>query len=313
MAGHIELRHLRYFVAVAKERNFGRAAITLGIAQPPLSAQIHDLERELGVELFDRRKRQIEITPAGAAYLVYAERMLALVDEGTEAARRAQRDDVESLSVGFFGSMTYGYDLLPNILARFAKKHPHVRTTLHEMRTDEQLVALRQGRLDLALALIPSKRDPNVIAIPLYTETLVAVLPPGHPALAQSSVELRQLEHEPFILLGANRSSDLFEKIQRLCQDAGFQPPIIHEVEQLATIDAFVANGFGVSVIPRLTAAPLQQAEYREVRDEGATVERGALRYADNRSQPAMDFIAELKDVIAEAERATHTGHICAR
>ena len=304
MAGHIELRHLRYFVAVAKERNFGRAATMLGIAQPPLSAQIHDLERELGVELFDRRKRQIEITPAGAAYLTYVEQMLALVDEATEAARRAQRDDSEALSVGFFGSVAYGRELLPMALARFAEKDPTVRITLHEMRTDEQLVALRQGRLDVAMALVPIKRDPSMIVIPLYTEKLVAVLPPGHPALAQSSVDLRQFAEDPFILFSANRSSDLFETIQRLCQDAGFQPPIIHEVDQLATIDTFVASGLGVSILPHYTAVPLQHVEFRELRDEDATVQRGALRYSDNPSQTAIDFIDELNDVISDAERA---------
>jgi DNA-binding transcriptional LysR family regulator len=308
MAGHIELRHLRYFVAVAKERNFGRAAIALGIAQPPLSAQIHDLERELGVELFDRRKRQIEITPAGAAYLTYAEQMLSLADEATEAARRAQRDDVEALSIGFFGSVAYGRELLPITLAKFAKKHPNVRTTLHEMRTDEQLVGLRQGRLDVAMVLIPRKRDANLIAIPLYTENLVAVLPPGHPALVQSSVELRQFADDPFILFSSNRSSDLFEQIQRLCQDAGFQPTIIHEVDQLATIDMFVANGLGVSILPHYTAVPLQHVEFRKLRDANANVQRGVLRYSDNPSQPAIDFIDLLNEVISEAERTVSPG-----
>ncbi|QRP47819.1 LysR family transcriptional regulator [Amycolatopsis sp. FDAARGOS 1241] len=244
----MELRHLRYFVAVAEECHFGRAADRLHIAQPALSHQVKQLETELGVELLARTTRKVQLTPAGRRYLDRARAVLASVDAaGVEAGRIAQ-GEVGRVAIGFTGSATY--ELLPSLARVLRRDFPGIDLALKgEMLTPGQVSALVEGGLDIGF-LRPPVREPGLVVRVLRREPLIAALPASHPLTARDTVRLAELREEPFICYPSRHRSVVYDAVFDACQQAGFVPSVVQEVGETATLVSFVAGGLGVALVP---------------------------------------------------------------
>lgn len=243
----MELRHLRYFVTVAEELHFGRAAQRLQMAQPPLSQQIRQLEQELNVQLLHRTKRIVRLTEAGQVFLQQARQILTQSEEAIEAAQRASRGEVGRLVIGFVGSATYS--ILPTALKAFRHQFPDVRLILHEMTTTEQIEALHDNRIHLGF-IRPPLNDDRLRVESVYQESLVAVLPEAHAIATQKQVSLRSLACEPFILFPRHLGAGLYDQIIGLCQQSGFTPQVAQEAIQMQTIVSLVAAELGVALVP---------------------------------------------------------------
>ncbi len=244
----MELRHLRYFTAVAEELHFGRAAARLHMAQPPLSQHILNLEKEIGVKLFERTKRKVELTEAGRVFLAEAQLILEHAEQATRAAQRASRGEVGRLRVGFVMSATCS--LLPPALQTFRARYPAVELALEETTTESGLEALREGKIRACLLRLPVNSDQVITAEPVLRERLVLALPAGHRLAQQSPVSLRALSQEPFILFPRNQGQSFYDRIVSLCHKAGFSPRVAQEATQMQTILSLVAAGIGVALIP---------------------------------------------------------------
>ncbi|GAA2485232.1 LysR family transcriptional regulator [Terrabacter carboxydivorans] len=243
------MRHLRYFVVVAEERHFGRAAERLHMAQPPLSQQIRRLEAEVGAELFVRTTRRVDLTAAGTAYLERARAILASVDDAAAEARRVAAGSEGRLVIGCVGSVTYS--LLPQLSARLSEALPGVDFSFRgEMLASEQVDALRAGTIDLAF-LRPPVSDPTLAVTPLRHDRLVLAVPASHRFAGRDRVPVADLRHEGLIVHSAQRRAAMYEVVQRLCRDAGFEPTIRHEVGETSTLVTLVAGGLGVAVVPQ--------------------------------------------------------------
>lgn len=249
----IELRHLRYFVAVADELHFGRAAERLGMSQPPLSQQIRQLEDEMDVRLFLRDSRRVALTEAGRAFLTEARAILARVDEAVEQARRAQRGETGELRIG----MTRATPLSPQIPAAifaFRRQSPAVHLHLLEMNTLQQIDALLDHRLDLGI--IRKRALPEALASQaLFRDPLAVVLREDHPALASlepqhPALPLRLLAQEPFVTFDRSAGAGIHDQVIALCSRAGFTPRIAQEAREPSTIIGLVSAGLGVSILP---------------------------------------------------------------
>jgi DNA-binding transcriptional LysR family regulator len=249
----MELRHLRYFRAVAEELHFGRAAERLHIAQPPLSQQIRQLERELGVTLLVRSTRKVELTPAGSAYL---NRAVAILDAVDDASAQAQRiaDGVEGrLAIGCVGSATYS--LLPRLVRVLRERLPGVEVSVRgEMLAPAQITALLAGEIDLAL-LRPPVEQSGVLLETIRRDRLLAALPEGHALTTRDELTIADLRDEEFIAHAGHGRSVMNSVLTAMCADAGFVPRVRHEVEETSTLVTLVAAGLGVAIVPDPTSA----------------------------------------------------------
>lgn len=251
----MELRHLRYFRAVAEEKHFGRAADRLHMAQPPLSQQIRQLEAELGVTLLHRTTRRVDLTPAGEAYLVRVRAILKSVDAAGEEAKRIGSGLEGRLVIGCVGSATYS--LLPALARRLRAQLPGVDFAFQgEMLSPDQLDALRDGSIDLAL-LRPFRElseDTGVAVQPLRAEKYVVALPEGHRLASRSKVRVADLRDEDLVVHTGHGRSAMYDAVSALCRDAGFEPAIRHEVAETSTLVTFVAAALGVAIVPEPVA-----------------------------------------------------------
>jgi DNA-binding transcriptional LysR family regulator len=243
----IELRHLRYFLVVAEELHFSRAADRLDIAQPPLSQMIRRLERELGVSLFHRTKRRVSLTDAGIVFQEEAKRTLAQAEHAIQSVRRASRGELGRLVVGFIGSATYS--VLPPIVRRFREQYPEVDLALQELSTVQQIRALCDGQLQVGF-LRPFAPEPLLKSKVVLQEPLLVALPEHHRLTRQTRIAMRMLANEPFIFFPRALAPELHDQIISLCQRARFSPRVVQEAMQLPTIVSLVAAGIGVAVIP---------------------------------------------------------------
>jgi len=243
----MELRHLRYFIAVAEWKGFSHAARRLYISQSAISGQISDLENEIGVQLLLRNRRQVTLTDAGQVFLEEAKKVLAAADNAIESARRAIRGQVGNLRIGFF---TNGIGVFFSSLIReFRKTHPDVKLSLFEMSARLQMEALVNNEIDIAFT---RELDPQFTAALtselLFTEPLVAVLPRDHP-LAGAPVELSDLASEQFVLIEREAWPTLFDSIITLCSSAGFSPQIANTAARWPAVLALVEAGEGVGLV----------------------------------------------------------------
>jgi len=245
--GGFELRHLRYFVAVAEELHFGRAAKRLNMAQPPLSQQIRQLEATLAVQLFDRTSRRVELTAAGAALLEGARRTLAEAAHSADIARRAARGELDTLRIGFTDSAALS--VLPQIVRRYRTRHPEVRLELGEASTLEQLDAVQRDLVDVALVRGPVLA-PALRAEVIYEEAFVVSLPNDHPLSVKKRLSLQSLASEPMVLFPRHLAAVFHDQIVEMCRDAGFVPDVRFEAADYQTILSLVAAGLGVSLVP---------------------------------------------------------------
>lgn len=243
----MELRHLRYFITVAEELNFSRAAERLHIAQPPLSQQIRQLEAELGVQLFWRTKRRVELTEAGAAFLEEVHQVFRQVNQAVRTARRASRGEIGRLAIGFNSSATYS--VLPNLLRQFQQQCPDVELVLHELTTSQQLEQLHCHQIDVGLLYLPV--DENQLNVkPILQEPLMVALPETHALANYSHVSIRELIDEPFILPPHHLGAGLYSQIVDFFERINIYPKITQSATLLQTAISLVAGGVGIALVP---------------------------------------------------------------
>jgi DNA-binding transcriptional LysR family regulator len=248
----VELRHLRYFIAVADELHFGRAAERLGISQPPLSQQIRQLERVLGVQLLRRSNRRVELTEAGRAFLAEARAILAHTTQAIELAQRVARGQTGELRIGFTASTPLS-SRIPRTISAFRQARPDVHLQLEELPTLQQIDALMDRRLHLGI-IRPAPMPPALEARALFSDPLVAVMPRDHPLLETlppgARLPLRALAEEPFVVFNRAAGTGIYDQIVALCMAADFSPRISQEAAEPSTIIGLVSAGMGVSLLP---------------------------------------------------------------
>ncbi len=242
----MELRHLRYFLAIAEERHFGRAAQKLGIAQPPLSKQVQDLELELGYPLFDRSRRPVELTAAGQALLEHARSLLEALEIAVRETRRAGAGHSGRLSIGYPSSLAYSG--LTGLLRAFRVSSPDVAIEIRELPPADQVDSLKRGDLDVGFVRAPL-HEPQLASENIRTEKLVLALPADHRLAIRERVALSSVSREPFVFFPRDRGPGFFDQLISVCRDSGFTPRIVQEAPQIDVL-ALVAAGFGLSILP---------------------------------------------------------------
>ena len=297
----MELRHLRYFVAVAEELSFTRAAERLHIGQPPLSQQIQALEAEVGARLFDRSKRWVRLTEAGKLFLADARRVLALAEQAKETARRAQRGEAGELRVGFTFSTPFT-PLFATVVRRYRQRYPGVLLTFHEMATLPQLAKLEARELDLGFVRSVSVAIPDTITLTnLRQDPLRLVLPADSPLATMADVAVKDLEGYPFVVFPKDAGTGIHPQIFRLCRAAGFTPRIAMEAGEASTIIGLVAAGCGISVLPSsFEGIHMEGVVYRPLLDPDATTAMLLARHAEG-GGPLVDAFVALAQAAAEA------------
>jgi DNA-binding transcriptional LysR family regulator len=295
MKATVELRHLRYFTVLAHELHFGRAASRLGIAQPPLSQQIQRLESLLGTRLLERTSRKVQLSDAGRAFLVEAERVLAGVDAAVEAARRAGRGESGELRVAF--AATVMFLALPAIIRDFRLHFPRVHLDLREMPTGPQLAALRDGDIDIGFVREP-RPDPALEIVTVMREPLRIAVNRSHPLAARPTLAVRDLADEPFVLFPADLAPGLHAQVMALCRAAGFSPRVVEESRELYTSVSLVEAGVGVSILPAsVEKLGWRGVRYRAIPSPGAET-RIAAAWRRDRERPV---IAAFMGVVHDA------------
>ncbi|MEO0826803.1 MAG: LysR substrate-binding domain-containing protein [Cyanobacteria bacterium J06639_16] len=280
----MELRHLRYFIAVAEELHFGRAAQRLHIAQQPLSRQIRNLEDELATLLFHRTKRTVRLTEAGQAFLHEAQKTLAQAEHAIAIAQRIGWGEAGHLQVGFTGPILNS--VLPMVVRQFKQRFPDIHLTLKRLQTNEQVKALLDGELHVGL-LHPPIETPLLLQDVIYREPLIAALPDSHPLAidAPHPISVKNLANEPFILFPRQVGPILYDAIISFCQQAGFSPNVIQEAFPQQTILGLVAGSLGVSLL---------HASSQHIRQQGVTV------------RPLLEATPILESAIAWRSDITH-------
>ena len=243
----MELRYLRYFVAVAEELSFTRAAERLHMAQPPLSQQIRRLEARLGVTLLLRTKRRVELTEAGRVFLHQAYQAIHSIDQGIMAAQRADRGEIGRLAIGLL--VYISYTLIPPILRAFRARFPEVHVELRLLRNTQQIAALRSGQIDVSF-LRPPVDDPEIASILLSREPFILAMPATHRLAGKASVSIKQFANDPFIMYARELGPTFHSEILGFCGKAGFSPKVALEVSQINAAVGLVGSGIGVAFVP---------------------------------------------------------------
>jgi DNA-binding transcriptional LysR family regulator len=288
----MELRHLRYFVTVAEELHFGRAARKLHISQPPLSMQIRSLEEELGVTLFNRNQRHVALTHAGNAFLGEARHILARLDQAVLMTRRASRGEIGELAVGFIS--VADYNVLPIVLREFRARYPLVNLTLRESTSDTQVQDLVAGRIDVGF-LLPPLAHPSLSSAAILREPLIAALPDRHPlARKPGKLALSKLKDAPFILFPRAMAPGMYDDILSFCRTAGFSPRVEQEAVQMQTIVSLVSAELGVALIPAsLTNLQRTGVTYKSIREPSPLTEIH-LAWRGGEEMPTLRVFVEL-------------------
>jgi len=286
----MELRHLRYFAAVADTLNFGRAAAQLHISQPPLSRQIQALERELGTPLFTRGAQGVRMTAAGRALAPEARRLLRDAAALVDGARHLAAGGAGSLRIGFITPAAY--NVLPRVLPQFRRRRPGIRLELQEMTSDVQSALLREHELDVGLVVPPVEAACRYA--PLVREPLIAALPAGR--RWPRRVPLGALAGEPFVLFPRKAGAGLYDLTVGFCRAAGFAPRIEQEAIQMPTIVSLVAAGMGVALVPAsLRHMRRTGVVYRALAEASPLMELG-VAWRDGDEEPAVTaFVAHAR------------------
>jgi DNA-binding transcriptional LysR family regulator len=309
----MELRHIRYFLAVADELSFRRAAARLHVAQPSLSSQILQLEEEIQVRLLERDTHRVVLTAAGRSFLENCRRTMRDVEDSTRTARRIARGEAGQISIGFVASL--GLGLLPAVLRAYRRKFPQVDLGLAEMDTSQQIKALNEHRLDLGFVGLglPSEKMTDLKVATVAQEKLFAVLPQDHP-LANSKrrkgklISLSALANEPFLFAERSSAPVYNPWLMVLCREAGFQPHIRQEAGQPVTVLNYVAAGLGVTILP---------AQFRRLRMAGVSFiplansvpsYRYCAAWSPENRHPAVQNLVEIARQVARCSGHGH-GH----
>lgn len=291
----MDLRHLRYFIAVAEEENIGRAAARLHISQPPLTRQIQQLEEELGVRLFTRTPKGMELTQAGELFLEEARNIRSVVEQATERTQRAGQGKLGRLDIAIFGSGILG--TIPRLLLAFRNDYPEVKTVLHTMTKAEQIEALRQRRITVGFNRMLAPL-PDLATELVATERLLVAINEHHPLAREESVPFQALAEHPMVLFPTGARPNFMDKVMRLCEAAGFVPQVSQEVGDAVTGVALVAGGFGVCLVPEsVTALTLPGVVFRPLQDApaNASIDLSCLYRADDQSPILSAFLETVR------------------
>ncbi len=288
----MELRHIRYFLAIAKEGNFTRAAAGLGIGQPPLSSQIKDLEQEVGALLFRRVAHGAELTTAGQAFLAVVGGMPELAERGVRHAQRAARGEVGVLRVGFTASSAFNA-VVPGTLRAFRRAYPSVELVLEEANTTRLTVGLDDGTLDIAF-LRPEGADGRDLQLRLLSEeSMLLAMPTGHAMVSEGKIDLARLAEDPFILFPRVNGPILYDTIVDACRKAGFRPRVDQVAPQFSSIINLVAAELGVSVVPAsMSQLHVAGMVFREIKGQAPTARLALACRKGNTSTLARNFMA---------------------
>jgi DNA-binding transcriptional LysR family regulator len=297
----IEIRHLRYFIAVADRLSFTRAAEHLGIAQPPLSQQIQALESELGIMLFDRKTRPLQLTQAGLAFLADARSILATLQQAVHNTKRIHVGELGYVVVGFTSSMANG--VLPDILRTFQQDYPDVNLILREENSSVQIDRLRAGQADLVFIYqdYQTIQSEDLKVLPLPPEPLVVVLPEYHRLVARLTLSLSDLAGEPFIMPLPQLEAGLFPRIEAIFKQAEIEPNVVQKALFMVTILGLVSGEIGVSILPS-SVQNLQRkgVVYRPLIEETIADRLTAVWLSDNTSAILAKFIQIIERVTAQ-------------
>jgi DNA-binding transcriptional LysR family regulator len=299
----IQHRHLRFFIAVAEELHFTRAATRLRVAQPHLSLEIRRLEEEVGVPLLVRDRRRVSLTAAGQAFLVHARLVLADTASAVRAAQRAHRGEIGSLRVGFVSSAGFGA-VLPDAVRRFRTERPDVEIALNEHNSDEQVELLASGRLDVGLLHPPLRSELGLQIENVLVEPLFAALPQNHHLARRRRMELSALAGEPWVLFPRAIASRLYEEIMIACADAGFSPRVVQEGIKLSTIMSLIAAGLGVSLVPQsLTRLCPGQVACVPLAQKGPTLPLALIWRRGDANPPLAPFLQVVREEARQRAR----------
>jgi len=300
----MELRHLRYFVAVAEEQHFTRAAARLGIGQPPLSQQIQQLERELGAPLFKRLARGIQLTEVGEVFLIDARATLAAAARASDNARRAARGELGALQIGFTVSASF-HPFVPRVILKFRETHPGVTLTLREGNSVALLESIRDNRLDLAIVRPMAKQYDTLETEGLFDEPMLIVMSTSHRLSASPRLTLADIAQEDFVLYARQTGPGVFDAIVAACAQAGFSPHVTQEAPQLASTIHLVAAGLGISIVPAAMRS-LHAEGVRYIPIDGiAPRVTLSLAYRRFESSPSVQqFLAALREAALETRPA---------
>jgi DNA-binding transcriptional LysR family regulator len=297
----VEIRHLRYFVAVAEELNFRRAAERLFIAQPPLSQQIRDLEEELGVLLFDRTHRQVRLTVAGQVFLEDAYQLLAQVDRARGRAKRASKGELGQLTIGYTSFVHC--PLFRVILQRYRARYPDVDIVLHDLVTIEQMKRLDSNALDISFAThaslaLSSAEETQLTQQCILREPVVAVVPKNHPLAGKSPLPFSALAEEPWIWFARQYDPTTYDYMTHLFDHVGFRPQVTQEVNQLQIVISLVAAGLGVGLVTASTERlASQDVVYLELVNPTPWAEFSVVWRKDDTSPLLQAFLAIVREV----------------
>nr|WP_220274770.1 LysR family transcriptional regulator [Pseudomonas aeruginosa] len=283
---------MRYFIAVAEELHFGRAAERLGISQPPLSQQIQALEEDIGARLFERTNRRVELTDAGRLFLDESRQVLAQVDKAVLLARRAHLGELGELKIGFTSSAPFT-STIPSSIHAFRKAYPDVHLDLQEMSSRQVLKALLEESLQVGV-IRPLALPDAVHWVELFREPLVAVLRADHPLAAGSEdgLAIAALAEEPFVFFPRSYGTGLYDQVIALTRQAGFSPRIAQEASEAMTIIGLVSAGLGVSILPAsFRRTRVDGVVYRTLSDPEATTAVWLVRRQNEGSPLALSFI----------------------
>jgi DNA-binding transcriptional LysR family regulator len=244
---NVELRHLRYFLAVADELHFGRAAERVHVAQPAISQQIRRLEAEIGTELFHRNRREVRLAPAGEALRDYAVRAIDEVNDGVEAARRAARGEIGNLTVGFLE--TAASTIVPRAVRQFRSARPDVNLTLRELGVGAQIDDLQAGRLDVGIIRPPADAD-DLVFERIIDEELIAAVPSGHPLAGRDQITARTVVDQPLVLLSREVVPGLYDQVLAIRQEESGSGAIAQEATSIQAVLGLVSAELGISVMP---------------------------------------------------------------
>jgi DNA-binding transcriptional LysR family regulator len=293
----MELRHLRYFLAVAEELHFHRAARKLHVAQPALSRQIGQMEAEIGAKLFERNSQRVRLTPAGEAFLARARNAVDQVNRGTLEAGQLGRGEAGTVLIGFVSTATFG--VLPALLHRFRRIVPLANIELLELEPAEQLREIREQRLDLGM-MHARLNDPQLSTVVIARDRLIVALPKNHVAAKGKVVDLRTLSEETFLLPAYHATVGFHELVLNACRVVGFIPKQIQPTRLLQTAIALVAGGVGVALVPQSFRKNMEikGIAYRSLADEIPVAELIAVWRTDNAAPLFVKLRDELKAVL---------------
>jgi DNA-binding transcriptional LysR family regulator len=292
----MDLRKLRYFVVLAEELNFRKAAERLNMTQPPLSMAIRSIEGELDVRLFDRTPRRVTLTHAGQTFLDEARFLLQRSRDAVDLTRAADRGEVGRIAISFMSASIY--TILPPILREFAIRSPGVKLELREMTLPQQTASLLKGDIDIAF-LRPPVQDAELDWEVLMSEPLMAVMPRGHPLAEMPRVPGRRLASEPFVMFERAPGLVLHNLVLGFCLKLGFTPRVVQEVAQSHAIVGLVSGGIGISLVPASSETiNLRGVEYRPLVEASPPVHTG-LAWRRGETSPAVAAFRETAREVA--------------